>query len=147
MKVQSPTSGKVLTIGDSKVVIKVSSGQTAAGYELILNHLPAGFGPPAHVHRRMQQVFYVLEGHVSFQLGGDWFEAGRGEVVIVPPGIAHTFANRTQQAAQMLQIDSGGALEPMFEDLARAFPAGSQPDPKRLGEIMAAHDHLPPKER
>ncbi len=145
MKVQSPNSGRVLTIGDSEVVIKVSSGDTQAGYELILNNLPAGFGPPAHVHRRMEQVFYVLEGRVSFQLGDDWVEAGRGEIVVVPPGTAHTFANRTQQAAQLLQIDSDGALEPMFEDLARAFPAGSKPDSKRLGEIMAAHDHLPPK--
>jgi quercetin dioxygenase-like cupin family protein len=143
--IKVPTSGKVLTIGDSEVCIKVSSGETAAGYELVLNNVPAGFGPPAHVHRRMEQAFYVLEGRVSFQLGGDWVEADPGEVVVVPPGTAHTFANRTQKAAQLLQINSGGALEPMFEDLARAFPAGSQQDSRRLGEIMAAHDHLPPK--
>lgn len=145
MKVQSPTSGRVLTIGDSNVVIKVSSRDTEAGYELILNHLPARFGPPAHVHRRMEQAFYVLEGRVSFQLGHSWVEAGPGEVVVVPPGTAHTFANRTQDAAQLLQVNAGGALEPMFEDLSRAFPPGSKADPKRLGEIMAAHDHLPPK--
>jgi quercetin dioxygenase-like cupin family protein len=145
--IRVPTSGKVLTIGDSEVCIKISSSQTEAGYELVVTKVPAGFAPPAHVHRRMEQAFYVLEGRISFQLGADWVEASPGEVVVVPPGTAHTFANRTHDAAQLLQIQSGGALEPMFEDLARAFPAGSETDSARIGKIMAAHDHLPPKEK
>jgi len=147
MSVQAPMSGKVLTIGDSEVTIKISSHQTDGGYEVVLSQVPAGFGPPAHVHRSMLQAFYVLEGRISFQRGGDWFEANEGEVVMVQPGIAHTFANRTHERAHLLQIQSGGALEPMFEDLARAFPAGSEADSKRIGAIMAAHDHLPPGEK
>jgi quercetin dioxygenase-like cupin family protein len=145
--IKVPTSGRVLTIGDSEVTIKISSPQTNSGYEVVLNKVPAGFGPPAHTHRHMLQAFYVLEGRVSFQLGADWVEAGPGEVVLVRPGTAHTFANRTTENAQLLQIQSGGALEPMFEDLARAFPAGSATDSAVIGRIMAAHDHLPPKEK
>ena len=147
MSVQAPTSGKVLTIGDSEVTIKIGSHQTDGAYEVVLNQVPAGFGPPAHVHRSMLQAFYVLEGRISFQLGGEWVEADPGKVVIVRPGTAHTFANRTGESAYLLQIQSGGALEPMFEDMARAFPAGSAADSERIGKIMAAHDHLPPREK
>lgn len=147
MTVQSSSAGKVLTIGDSEVCIKVSSRQTESMYELVQSIVPPGFSPPAHVHRSMLQAFYVLDGRISVQLDRDWVEANQGEVVLVPPGTPHTFANRTDVPAQLLQIQSGGALELMFEDLARAFPAGTAYDQARIGQIMAAHDHLPPKEK
>jgi hypothetical protein len=43
----------------------------------------------------------------------------------------------------MLQVHTGGSLEKMFEELARAFPAGTSVDRKRMNEIMQAYDQTP----
>lgn len=49
----------------------------------------AGDRVGAHLHTRQTESFAVLEGHVSYVLDGDEREAGPGERIVVPPGVAH----------------------------------------------------------
>ena len=61
--------------------------------------VPPGFpGPVRHRHASMTDIFYVLEGELAFDLGGEWRVLGPGSFVLVPPGVAHTFANRGSRA-------------------------------------------------
>jgi mannose-6-phosphate isomerase-like protein (cupin superfamily) len=56
--------------------------------------VPPGFpGPVRHRHARMTDVFSVLEGELTFDLPGEQRILGAGAFVLVPPGVAHTFAN------------------------------------------------------
>jgi mannose-6-phosphate isomerase-like protein (cupin superfamily) len=56
--------------------------------------VPPGFpGPVRHRHARMTDVFSVLEGELTFDLEGEQRILGAGAFVLVPPGVAHTFAN------------------------------------------------------
>lgn len=48
---------------------------------------------PLHVHHADDEAWYVLEGRLGFLLGADAREAGPGEGVVAPRGIAHTFWN------------------------------------------------------
>jgi quercetin dioxygenase-like cupin family protein len=66
-----------------------------------------GFGPPLHRHRETE-VFYVLEGRYLFEVDGQRFTAGTGDVVTAPGGRAHTFVNITDKPArQFIQILPG----------------------------------------
>jgi quercetin dioxygenase-like cupin family protein len=51
-----------------------------------------GPSPPAHVHRRHVESFYVLEGALTFTAGGRELRAEAGTWVQVPAGVPHTFA-------------------------------------------------------
>lgn len=53
---------------------------------------PGSPSPPAHLHRRHVESFYVLEGEMTFTAGGRELRAEAGSWVQVPPGVPHTFA-------------------------------------------------------
>ena len=48
--------------------------------------------PPPHVHAEHAEVFLVLDGALRFVVESDETVAGAGTVVLVPPGVTHTFA-------------------------------------------------------
>jgi hypothetical protein len=64
---------------------------------LIEQLLPAGSGPPVHIHRDEDEAFYVVEGKGTFYLDDKPFQAGPGSFMFLPRGVKHTF-----------QIDAGG---------------------------------------
>src|ERR1700712_3177669 len=49
-----------------------------------------GAGSPLHVHHREDEWFYVIEGSVTFWVGGQVFEAGPGAFVYGPRETPHT---------------------------------------------------------
>ena len=56
-----------------------SSSETTDGRVAVLEFLcPQGGGSPLHVHRNEDEWFYVIEGEVTFWVGGD--------VVVAPAG-------------------------------------------------------------
>ncbi len=51
-----------------------------------------GEEPPTHTHRTEDEVFYVLEGEVTFTCDGEEFPAKKGGFVFLPQGLPHTYA-------------------------------------------------------
>jgi mannose-6-phosphate isomerase-like protein (cupin superfamily) len=45
-------------------------------------------GPPRHYHRELTDMFYVLEGTLTFVVGDDTVEAPPGTFLLVPSGAA-----------------------------------------------------------
>jgi quercetin dioxygenase-like cupin family protein len=84
----------------------------------------AGFGPPLHRHRETE-IFRVLEGRYLFEVNGQRFEVGVGEVVSVPGGDAHTFLNITDSpASQLVMILPGMDAQAFFVGLGQTFAKG-----------------------
>jgi quercetin dioxygenase-like cupin family protein len=63
-----------------------------ATISLILDHSEPGQGPRLHRHP-YDETWVVVEGRLTFQAGDDGIKAGPGDIVIVPPGVAHKFTN------------------------------------------------------
>ncbi|MEO6599765.1 MAG: cupin domain-containing protein [Polyangiaceae bacterium] len=63
-------------------------------------------GPGGHSHEE-DDIFYVIEGTMSFLLGERWVDAPRGSFVLARGGIKHDFENRTDQRAGALNFCSG----------------------------------------
>jgi quercetin dioxygenase-like cupin family protein len=84
----------------------------------------AGGEPPLHVHAREDEIFYVLEGEVTFMRGVEQIEAGPGTSVVLPRGIQHGFAVRTAVARMLVMATPAG--------LEEAFRAFSEPAPERV---------------
>ncbi|MCU1222093.1 MAG: cupin protein [Edaphobacter sp.] len=85
-----------------------------------------GFGPPLHRHSETE-IFRVLEGRYLFEVDGKRFEAGTGEVISVPGGVAHTFVNITDKPAHQLVImqpgmDAYGFFSGLGETFAKGHP-------------------------
>ncbi len=76
---------------------------------------PARSGPPMHEHADEDDSFYVLEGEMTFLLEDEEILAGSGTFVLVPPGVQHTFANRSDTVARMLNIHAPAGFDVRLE--------------------------------
>ena len=74
-----------------------------------------GDGPPVHEHEGEDDAFYVLEGEVTFLVDGEEVVAGPGTFVLVPPGVPHTFANRTDSTARFVNVHAPAGFDLRLE--------------------------------
>lgn len=73
---------------------------------------PAAYGP--HLHREIEETFVVEAGRLSFLLGEEVRELGPGDVVRVPPGVRHGFANLSGAPVRLLVSFHPGGFEQLF---------------------------------
>ena len=71
---------------------------------------PHTTGPGAHTHPE-DDVFFVIEGTMSFLLGERWVDAPRGSFVLAPGGTTHDFENRSETRAGVLNFSGPGGFE------------------------------------
>jgi mannose-6-phosphate isomerase-like protein (cupin superfamily) len=71
---------------------------------------PETKGPGAHAHEE-DDLFYVLEGTMSFLVGAKWVHAEAGSFVLVPGGTTHDFENRGRVRSGVLNISVPGGFE------------------------------------
>jgi len=81
-------------------------------FNLALITIAAGrHGPEAHVHDAEDDSFYVLDDEMTFLVGDDEIPAPAGTFVLVPPGVLHTFVNRTDHPVRMLNIHAPAGFD------------------------------------
>ena len=123
-----------------------SSAETTDGRVAVLEFLwPQGGGSPLHVHRNEDEWFYVIEGEVTFWVGGEVVVAPAGSFLYGPRDIPHTFLV-TSAEARFLMVTEPAAFADFVRTLsepAQALtlpPASVQPpDPERMTAIAAEY--------
>jgi mannose-6-phosphate isomerase-like protein (cupin superfamily) len=88
-----PGSGKSVGVLGSRSTFKVLSAETGGAYALLEQEIPAGHGPPLHVHRHETEIFYILEGQFEVTVGDQKVPAPPGTTATCPRNIPHTFRN------------------------------------------------------
>jgi quercetin dioxygenase-like cupin family protein len=79
---------------------------------------PPGTFVPLHVHPKQDEFIYVLEGTFDLQLGEEKVTAGAGDLVRMPRGIAHSYANNGGMPARALfWVTPAGRLKELFDAL------------------------------
>jgi mannose-6-phosphate isomerase-like protein (cupin superfamily) len=82
----------------------------------IITIQPRRHGPPAHVHQAEDDAFYVLDGELVFAAEGEEVVAGPGTFVLVPPGVEHTFENRTDEIARFVNVHAPAGFDLRLEE-------------------------------
>ena len=72
---------------------------------------PHKHGPDSHVHADEDDAFLVLDGEMTFLFGDDELVATAGTFVLVPPGVEHTFENRTDTPVRLLNIHAPAGFD------------------------------------
>jgi quercetin dioxygenase-like cupin family protein len=100
---------------------------------------------PMHLHTREDESFYVLEGAVTFYIGGEVVHATAGSFVFLPRGVPHRFALASDHV-RMLNLCTPAGFEGFFQALsvpAAAMmlppPPDGPPDSERLRAAAAAY--------
>lgn len=123
------------------VTIKATSEATAGGVAVIEHHAPRGSGSPLHVHHREDEWFYVIEGQLTFWVGGEVVEAPAGSFVYGPREIPHTFTVVSETARFLLVTEPAGferfmrsIAEPATEHVIPP-PATEPPDVEAMTQV------------
>lgn len=119
--------------------VLISGEQSFGQFTLMDQTMPKDAGPPAHMHERMAEGFYILDGTIRYEVGdAKKVTVGRpGTAVWIPPGVPHSF-KVTSETARALNFYTPGGFDDQFQYLATAATAKTLPtdvppeaDPKR----------------
>ena len=128
-----------LNIVGEETLVKVSgedSDGTLAFFHLVA---PPMSGPPRHVHTREDELFYVLEGELVFELDGERHTVRAGDTVYLRRGVVHAYQNFTTSDARLLITTTPGAFSDFFVELSAVTPLGGLPAPDRMDAIGAKY--------
>lgn len=82
----------------------------------ILTVAPHSDGPPPHIHEHEDDSFFVMEGELTFTVSGKEVVAEAGTFVLVPPGLEHTFANRSDVVARVVNVHAPAGFDLRLEN-------------------------------
>lgn len=121
--------------------LRAAAAETGGSLGLVEQIVDGGFESPYHIHRAEDELFYVIEGDVTFisgELGG---RVGPGGMAFLPRDIPHGFRVEGQQAARLLLFTTPSGFEHFVGEMSEPQPPSGPPDMERLMEVAAAH-HL-----
>lgn len=95
-------------------------------------------GPHLHRHDYVE-IFYVLEGEFTFQLGDEQIDVLAGTCLFVPGGEAHTFRHIGEGVGRLLTVCIPGGLDRLFRE---SDPARREQIRRELGsEVLGPPLH------
>lgn len=109
----APGAGTLAT-GFGPHLIRISAEQTGGRLGVFEADVPAGEGPPPHIHEREEEFFRVLAGHFAFWCNGQRVDLGAGGVIVVPRGAVHRFQNIGETTGRLMVVMTPGGFEGFF---------------------------------
>jgi quercetin dioxygenase-like cupin family protein len=131
--------GTVLWFFGCLVELKDASEPSDGSITVIEQLAPPGFSSPYHLHTAEDELFYVLEGEMSFYSEGRAWKGGPGTFAFLPRNIPHGFRIEGTEPSRSLIIANSGAFENFVRELGE--PAEElvipQPGPMDMEKVMA----------
>ena len=116
-----------LNIVGEETLVKVASADSDAQFAFFHLVAPPMSGPPRHVHSREDELFYVLDGELVFELDGACHTVSAGGTVFLRRGVVHAYQNFTTSDARLLIATTPGSFSEFFVELSAATPPGGMP--------------------
>jgi quercetin dioxygenase-like cupin family protein len=63
-----------------------------------------GEEPPDHTHPTEDEMFYVLDGDLTFRCGGEIFDVGAGGFIYLPQGMRHGYTIRSEGPVRLIMV-------------------------------------------
>ena len=116
-------------MADELIVVPPGSGERVGNVEFlartedtprfnlsVITMQPQRDGPDIHAHDGEDDCFYVLEGELTIHGAGAELSAPAGTFVLAPPGVQHTFSNRTDEVVRILNVHAPAGFDRRLRD-------------------------------
>jgi mannose-6-phosphate isomerase-like protein (cupin superfamily) len=125
--IHAPTAGRAWWFLDTLVV---EHSMATASLPVVLEQtLPVGAAPPLHVHRGLDDSWFLLEGLVVVQCGDQFLVARPGHWVSQPRGVPHAFRVVGDRPARTLLVHNDPSFRDFVHDLGEPAEARTLPPP------------------
>jgi quercetin dioxygenase-like cupin family protein len=107
-----------------------------------------GEEPPLHVHANEDELYYVLEGDLTFYVGRDVYDVSPGDTVVLPRKLPHAFSvsKHSGVARLLLVIWPANNLRRYFDVMGTPGTEPELPPPATDFPVPAAVEALAPHE-
>lgn len=137
-----PSDGRAIWHFGSLVVFTATGADTDGQYWLAELSCNRGYGSPVHVHGNEDELFHILEGEMSIEVGGQLFHATPGSSVFLPRNVPHSYKAESD-TVKTLVLGTPAGYEGWFFETGTpaerleipAFDPSTFPD---FGAIMAS---------
>ena len=100
--------------------LKVSGKDTDGNFCFFEGDSDRKGGPPLHLHKEQDEVFYVVEGKFRFQVGDEKFDLGAGDCLFAPRKVPHAFVHLGDEKSKMITIfQPAGRMEAFFQEYGK----------------------------
>ena len=137
--IYQPGAGQILSLRGTQVRVLCTAADSVGASTFEFLAAP-GFDTGAHVHSKIEEQFYVIDGEMELRAGDHTIVGRPGTFVTVPAGIAHAFANRGDTPARMLLVCTPPGHERYFAELAEILTGDGAPDPAAIAALRARYD-------
>jgi len=143
--VQPPQQGEMFQLGKFAIYSLVSPAQSKRAFEMY----EVSSGPATsdyHIHRRMEETIYVVEGEIEFTVAGEKFMRPAGSVAFIERGLHHGFSNLGPGNAKVVLVFTPGGHEDEYFRKASALLKAPVLDKRALRELQLRYDQelIPP---
>jgi quercetin dioxygenase-like cupin family protein len=107
--------------GEGLAVIRATGADTGGRIAIIEITEPPGAVAPKHVHHNEDEGFWVLEGDVTFDVGGATIAASAGDYAFGPRDIPHSYRVGPDGCRMLFIVTPAG-----FEELVRLISVPAQ---------------------
>ena len=154
--VRQRDEGKATWFLNGLMLTKASEAETRGAYCMMEHRITAASNPPPHVHNNEEEAFYVLEGEMEVEVGGEVATLKPGGFALAPRGVPHSFRVVSDEVRVLVIASSPegnthGGTPHFFETVGEpattlTIPVPQAPDPVALTAVAAEHDIdlLPP---
>ncbi len=89
---------------DIDFTVKAGELRPGRGAAFIEYTTRKGEEPPEHTHPTEDEIFYVLNGELTFRCGGESFDVGAGGFIYLPQGIQHGYTIRSEEPVRLIVV-------------------------------------------
>ncbi len=108
--------GKAYDWANDHICVKTTCDHSDGRVTVVEDTLKPGFRLADHYHKKMTEIFYVLEGQVIFEFKDETIIASRGMTVNIPPNITHGVIS--ENGARLITVFSPGGFEEYLAKMA-----------------------------
>jgi len=141
------TAREEIRVGEMAIRFLLEGEQSDGSVAVFEFDVPAGSRvAAAHSHDSFEETIYGLDGTLVWTVEGEAHEVGFGELLCIPRGAVHQFANVGELGAKALAIVTPGILGPeYFREVAAVLDAaaGGPPDLALIAAVMRRHGLTP----
>lgn len=137
----SPSDGRVAELGIARMRVLAAGRPTGGAFSLVEFSGDEGPWTVPHVHRGMEESFFVLDGEFRFRVGDEQVDVLAGSYLLVPRGTPHALAAGSD-GGRLLTLMVPGGLEEMFFALSD-LPPGALTDPAARAAVAGKYDSIP----
>src|SRR5262249_36773510 len=121
----APGEGKVADMGGLGLHFKVWGENTGGGLAIVEHPMAPGRMGVPHLHRKEDELSFVLEGTFGVRVGDLVATAGPGTYVYKPRGVPHTFWNPGPTPARLIEIICPAGFEHYFAKMGEVAASGA----------------------